>query len=207
MPRSQARATTGKLPPLPPDFNGKQRRMYGELAKGDRANLFYNTLDKFFEERGQYVLDHHMDTMYTAGGTRAFEKSQLGLAYIRDKYDSRILYDVVTTQFKEKFEIAMEMADVKIDAEGLNLRDKEILNRPDIAALRENPKTNKVYLMLEKFLLEFRPYEQVLDTNTWSMMDVLFQEADPEILRNMGRDATKPADILTQMADGVGMNK
>lgn len=204
----QTRAATGKLPALPPEFNGKQRRMFGEMAKDDRAALFYNTLDRFFEERGQYVLDHHMDTMYTAGGTRAFEKSQLGFAYIRDKYDSRIMYEVVTTQFKEKFEVALGVAGITdIEAEGLNLRDKEILNRPDILALKTSDvKGHKeVYLLLEKFLLEFRPYEEVLDTNTWSMMDVLFQEADPEILRKMGREATKPADILTRMGEGIGL--
>ena len=201
----KTRAATGKLPPLPQEFNGKQRRMFGEMEKGDRADLFYNTLDRFFEERGQYVLDHHMDTMYTAGGTRAFEKSQLGFAYIRDKYDSRILYEVVTTQFKEKFQIALDAVDVKIDAEGLNLEDKGILERPDIKELKE--KSPRVHLLLEKFLLEFRPVVETAETSNWKMMDVLFQEADPEILRKMGREATKPADLLTQMAEGAGLNK
>jgi len=189
----------GTLPALPLSFGGRNRRMFGEMQSKDRGSLVYGVLEKFFENRGQYVLDPRLESMYTGGGTSVIEKSQLGFSYLRDKYESRINYEVVTTSFFVKLQA--QFGEDVLDIEGIDLFEKGVLDDPRLVRLKDVKP--EAYVAVQKFVREIQPHVEEVDTANWSMMDVLFQEADPEILRAMGREATKPADVLERMKSGM----
>ena len=201
----QERVKTGKTPALPDSFNGKYRKMFGEMKATERAELFYAVLEQFFAERGQFVLDHNADSLYGDGAVT--DRSQLGYAYMKQKYDSSVMYEVVTTQYREIIEARFEkdtgIADISL--EGTNMDPDKIMKLPKIAALeKEKP---AVYLTLKKFLAGFRPVVAPNDTADFSMMEVMFNEADPEILRRMGRRAAQGADLRAQIDKNLGYGK
>lgn len=201
---NEARMNKGqgqKLPDLPPGFNvnpktnKRYREMFGEMKKDERAGLFYDVLERFFEERGQYVVDHHMEDMYTKGG--ALNLAQVGFAYIRDKYDSQMMYEVVATQFYEKYRIEFEATGgAKITVEDFN--NPNILNDPRILDLKKAKP--EAYVEFKKILEGFRPVTQTLDTANWDMMTMMFQESNHEILRRNSREA---AALRKEMDDEV----
>lgn len=201
----QERSKTGKLPALPDSFNGRYKKMFGEMRPQQRAELFYSVLEQFFAERGQYVLDHNMDSLYGDGAV--VDRSQLGYAYMKQKYDSNVVYEVVVTQFQEVIEMRFEketgIADISLD--GTNMDPDKILALPEIAALEKDKPA--VYVSLKKFLAGFRPVVVPSDTADFSMMEVMFNEADPEILRRMGRKATQAADLRAQMEKAIGFGR
>ncbi len=196
----QAKREGAPLPPFPAEFNGKYRAMFGDMPSKQRAQLFYGVLERFFEERGDYVLKHHLDGMYGKNGVK--DSVQMGFDYMKDKYVNQIVYEVVATNFLERFQVILDKKPgTAIDARGLNLNDANILEREDVKALqKERP---EVYAVLEKFLAEYRPVGKVRDSANWDMMHVFYHEADPEILRRMGQDA--PAGWLEQMRDATGI--
>lgn len=177
-----------RMPALP----SKHRRMFGEMPSKERSLLYFGVLKEFFRDRGEYVREHHMQGMYQSALS---DDVSLGFEYMRDKYDRGIIYEVIATQFKEQFQVVLDGdPPVRIDAHGLNLNDTDILNRPDVLAL----KTSKpaAYAMLEKFLAEFRPVRVERDTGSWEMITMFHGEADPEILRRIGRDGARVAGDL-----------
>lgn len=193
---------TGQTKTLPPEFGTKYRAMFGEMDSKERAKVFYEFLTKFFEDRGDYVLKHHMDGMYNQPGTAVKDTAQLGYEYMRDKYVNQIVYEVIATNFLEHFKIELGGGTpLVIEAADLNLGAGNILERPDVKALMTaNP---KAYAMLERFLAEYRPVGKVRDSANWNMMHVFYHESDPEILRRMGQD--EAAGPLEKMRAAAGI--
>ncbi len=189
----------GSMPPMP-SLPSKHRRMFGEMPSKERSLLYFGVLKEFFRDRGAYVREHHMDGMYK---NAAIDDVALGFEYMRDKYDRGLIYEVIATQFKEQFQVVLDGdPPARIDAQGLNLNETDILNRPDVLALRSSKPA--AYAMLEKFLAEFRPVRVERDTGTWTMASVFFAEADPEILRRIGRDGARAASNLDVLQNSAG---
>jgi len=187
---------------LPQEFSGKQRRMFGEMDAKARAKLFHGVLTEFFKERGEYVLEHHMDSMYAPTGVS--DPVALGYDYMKDKYVKNVIYEVIATNFLEQFQITIDTQNpTNINVAGINLNDANILEHDDIKALQtKNP---KAYMLLVRFLAEYSPVVREQKSYNWEMMWVFYQEADPEILRRMGQD--EPARMLEKTRDAFAPAK
>lgn len=169
--------------------DAKLRRYFGSnTTSRERDVMIYDTLNAFFEDRGRAIEKEIPD--YNSTIPRG-DHAALGYAYIKDRYLEQVF-------FKSTVDGMIVIGDIKIEGRTITEWD------PENPELKRIEKTRPdVFLKLKEIHKGYLEEVRHRRTGEWDMNSIFLLEANPEILRRMGREGTEAAGMLDTLKDGI----
>lgn len=172
----------GEQPKTPFSIDAKLGRYFGSATRDQRSEAIFGVLDKFMANRGERVRTEFPDYAATL---RQNDDAALGYAYMRERY-------VEQSYFTQVVENMGPVAGVSLGPLLVNWNNPSY--QPQILAIqRMHP---SIYLKLVEIRADYERQVQDKPSAYWDMSTVFLLEADPEILRRMGREGTEAASVL-----------
>lgn len=185
----EKRGGEGTAPVPPFRIDGKMRRYFGaNTPSKERNKMMYDTLTAFFEDRGRAVkkeIQHYPTDMPIE------DDAALGYAYVKDRY-------LEQTFFQSAMRGTVVIGNITINGRTIVEWDPE---NPELKRIREQSPT--IFAELQMIRQDYVQEMRRRPSENWDMNTIFFLEANPEVLRRMGREGTEAATVLDRLASGV----
>jgi hypothetical protein len=179
--------------PMPFPVSG-YRHLFGDMSSRDIGNMFYMTLQRFFQDRGRVAKTELPPELRDGIITDGLDDAGAGLSYIEERYVKRQYFTLIGLSILRNVEFSYPSDMVAALLAEWNPDD------PVLKKLKD--KMPELYVLLESLRTLVWSESRDKATAQWEMHYVFQFEANTEELRRSGGIAS--AGLREQVENGVG---